>query len=52
MVLQRFFIGAGFGSGDALEDVKDDGGKAGGFEVDLLVVGDLANLAVRIDIGC
>lgn len=44
MILQRLVI-AGFV--DVLEDFDDDAGVAGAVEVDFLVVGDLADLALK-----
>jgi hypothetical protein len=45
VVLQGF----GVGFFDSLEDFDDDGGEAVGVEVDFLVVGDLAEIAVGDD---
>jgi hypothetical protein len=44
MLLQRLLVSGGML--DALADVEDDGCEAVGVQVDLLVVGDLADVAV------
>ena len=46
VVLQRLFVVLGLRFIDALEDVEDDAREAIAVEVDFLVVGDLADVAV------